>query len=61
MAASIFVEFEKKESAEKAIEKSDELTYEGETLSVSLGLEGRAHQSFDKFVWCPYFDRPWIR
>lgn len=34
VTASIFVEFETKESAEKAVEKSDELTWEGESISV---------------------------
>lgn len=38
MSASIFVEFEKKESAEKAVEKSEQFSYEGETLSVRFLL-----------------------
>lgn len=53
MAASIFVEFEKKESAEKAVEKSDQLTYEEETLSVSFGLAGELTKFLDRIVWCP--------
>ena len=33
--ASIFVEFETKEQAEKAIEQSEKFSYEGEAISVS--------------------------
>lgn len=56
MAASIFVEFEKKESAEKAVEKSDQFSYEGETISVSIGFDlpciERAFCLFCSPMWC---------